>query len=113
MFCNSLKGKKMPKVARQYDDTTTGHSCDSVTEITGPHGEPSKVYANNIPVECLGNPTVPHQEPAGDGCSTHIEYIHEASTSVFIGGIAVARIGDKTDYGGEIITGSPNVYAGG
>jgi len=103
----------MPAVARDGDSTTTGHGCDSVTTVTGPTGSPAKVYANGIPVECKGNPVAPHTIPSGPACVDHPDaVINVGSTKVFVGGIALARIGDSTDNG-EIITGSPNVFAGG
>ena len=102
----------MPAVARDGDSTTTGHGCDSVTTVTGPTGSPAKVYVNGIPVECEGNPVAPHTIPGGSGCVPHSAVINVGSSRVFVGGIALARIGDSTDNG-EIISGSPNVFAGG
>lgn len=101
----------MPAVARQGDSTSTGHGCDGVTTVTGPTGSTAKVYANSIPVECKGNPTVVHAY-GGKGCSArHAASINAGSGTVFVGGIPLARIGDSTD-GGAIISGSPNVFAG-
>lgn len=102
----------MPAVARDGDQTTTGHGCDSVTTVTGPTGASAKVYANGIPVECEGNPVAPHTIPGGSGCVPHSAVINVGSSKVFVGGIALARIGDSTDSG-EIIQGSSNVFAGG
>lgn len=102
----------MPAVARDGDQTTTGHGCDSVTTVTGPTGSPAKVYANGIPVECQGNPVAPHTIPSGPACVPHSAVINVGSSKVFVNGIPLARIGDSTDSG-EIITGSPNVFAGG
>lgn len=100
----------MPAVARQFDNTSTGHGCDEVTQITGPTGGPARVYANNIPVECLGNPTVVHNLPSGDGCDPHTAFINVGSPNVFVATIPIARLGDSTDSG-NIISASPNVYA--
>jgi uncharacterized Zn-binding protein involved in type VI secretion len=100
----------MPGVARQGDSTSTGHGCDGVTTITGPTGAGAKVYANGIPIECQGNPTVVHRY-GGRNCSArHAAAINAGSSNVFVGGVAVARIGDSTD-GGSIISGSGNVFA--
>jgi uncharacterized Zn-binding protein involved in type VI secretion len=63
-------------------------------------------------VECEGNPVAPHTIPGGSGCVPHSAVINVGSSRVFVGGIALARIGDSTDNG-EIISGSPNVFAGG
>lgn len=100
----------MPGVARQGDSTSTGHGCDGTTTITGPTGAGAKVFANNIPIECQGNPTVVHRY-GGRNCSArHAASINAGSSNVFVGGVAVARIGDSTD-GGAITSGSGNVFA--
>lgn len=102
----------MPAVARQGDSISTGHPCTGVTTLTSPTGGVFNVYANGLGIECLGNPTVSHTILVGDACVPHVEVIKSASSSVFIGGIAVARVGDAADAG-QIISGSPDVYAGG
>jgi uncharacterized Zn-binding protein involved in type VI secretion len=100
----------MPAVARLGDPTTTGHGCDSTTTITGPTGAGAKVYANNIAVECKGNPVAAHTIDSGDLCVPHSAVINAGSGSVYVGNIPVARVGDSTD-GGAITSGSPNVFA--
>jgi uncharacterized Zn-binding protein involved in type VI secretion len=102
----------MPAVARDGDSTTTGHGCDSVTTVTGPTGALKKVYANGIPVECKGNPVAPHTIPDGPVCVPHSAVINVGSSTVFVGGIPLARVDDSTDDG-AISSGSPNVFAGG
>jgi uncharacterized Zn-binding protein involved in type VI secretion len=99
----------MPAIARQGDPTTTGHGCDTTTTITGPTGAVAKVYVNNIAVECKGNPTAAHTINSGRNCVAHPAVINVGSGNVFVGGIAVARVGDSTD-GGAITAGSPNVF---
>jgi uncharacterized Zn-binding protein involved in type VI secretion len=101
----------MPAVARQGDPTTTGHGCDGTTTVTDPTGAGAKVYANNIAVECKGNPTAPHTIPSGRFCVNHNAVINAGSGTVFVGGVAIARVGDSTD-GGSITAGSPTVFAG-
>jgi uncharacterized Zn-binding protein involved in type VI secretion len=100
----------MPAIARQGDPTTTGHGCDATTTITGPTGAGAKVFANGIPIECIGNPTSPHTIKSGKNCVPHSAAINAGSGNVFVGGIGVARVGDSTD-GGAITAGSPNVFA--
>lgn len=100
----------MPAVARNGDPTTTGHGCDETTTVTGPTGAVVNVYANNIAVECKGNPTSPHTIPSGPSCVDHSAVINVGSGTVFVGGVEVARVGDSTD-GGAITGGSPNVFA--
>jgi uncharacterized Zn-binding protein involved in type VI secretion len=100
----------MPAIARDGDPTSTGHGCDGVTTITGPTGAGAKVFANGIPIECQGNPTVVHAF-GGRRCSAkHAAAINVGSGNVFIGGVSVARVGDSTDSG-AILSGSPNVFA--
>ena len=102
----------MPAVARDGDSTSTGHECDGTTTITGPTGANVHVFANGIPVECAGDPTADHAY-GGKNCSAHhVAAINVGSGTVFVGGKALARIGDSTDSG-AISSGSPNVFAGG
>jgi uncharacterized Zn-binding protein involved in type VI secretion len=100
----------MPAVARDGDPTTTGHGCDGTTTVTGPTGAGAHVYANNIPVECVGNPTVVHAYGGLNCSSKHAAAINAGSGNVFVGNIAIARVGDSTD-GGAITAGSPTVFA--
>jgi uncharacterized Zn-binding protein involved in type VI secretion len=101
----------MPAIARKGDDTTTGHGCDAISTVIGPTGEEVNVYVNSIGVECKGNPVAPHTILAGISCVPHSAVINAGSLTVFVGSIAVARIGDSTDAG-AIIEGSSNVFAG-
>jgi uncharacterized Zn-binding protein involved in type VI secretion len=98
----------MPAIARQGDPTTTGHGCDGTTTVVGPTGAAAKVFANGIAIECKGNPTAAHTINSGNRCVPHGAVINAGSGNVFVGGIAVARVGDSTD-GGAITAGSPNV----
>jgi uncharacterized Zn-binding protein involved in type VI secretion len=98
----------MPAIARQGDPTTTGHGCDGTTTVVGPTGAAAKVFANGIAIECKGNPTAAHTINSGKRCVPHGAVINAGSGNVFVGGIAVARVGDSTD-GGAITAGSPNV----
>lgn len=100
----------MPAIARNGDPTTTGHGCDATTTVTGPTGASANVFANNIAIECIGNPTSAHTIRAGKSCVPHSAAINAGSGSVFVGNIGVARVGDSTD-GGSITGGSPNVFA--
>jgi len=100
----------MPAIARDGDPTTTGHGCDGTTTVTGPTGAGAKVFANGIPIECIGNPTAAHTIKSGRSCVPHSAAINAGSGNVFVGGIGVARVGDSTD-GGSITAGSSNVIA--
>jgi len=102
----------MPAVARLGDPTTTGHGCTSTTTVVGPTGAVAKVYANNIAIECKGNPTAEHTIGDPPFCVAHTAKINVGSGNVYVGNIAVARKGDSTDNG-AITAGSPNVFANG
>jgi uncharacterized Zn-binding protein involved in type VI secretion len=101
----------MPAIARDGDPTTTGHGCDTTSTVTGPTGASAKVYVNNIPVECKGNPVAPHTINSGDSCIPHSAVINEGSSTVFVNNIEIARVGDSTDAG-LITAGSPDTFAG-
>ena len=102
----------MPAVTRKGDGTTTGHGCDVISTVIGPTGELVSVYVNNIGVECKGNPVAPHTIDVGATCQPHSAVINVGSSTVYVGNIPIARIGDSTDAG-VIIGGSSNVFAGG
>lgn len=72
-------------------------------------GNTAGVFVNGLAVPVLGQPVPPH--PVA-GCAPDTSVLTTASTTVFIGGIGAARIGDL--YGNNIITsGSSNVFIGG
>ena len=102
----------MPAVARKDDFCITGHGCDVISTVIGPTGELVGVYVNSIGVETEGNPVAPHTIPAGSYCIPHIAVINVGSSTVYVGGIPIARFGDSTDSG-AITSGSSNVFAGG
>jgi len=99
----------MPPAARLSDF----HECPMETPavipiphvggpIIGP-GEPT-VLIDNMPAArvtdtllCIGPP----------------DEIVSGSATVFIGGLAAARVGDQTAHGGEIVLGALNVMIGG
>ena len=101
----------MPAVSRKGDTLTTGHGCDATTTLATP-GQTS-VFANNIRVARITDPTVTHLvPPIIPPCSSHASTVKVGSDSVFVEGLACARIGDSADAG-AMITGSDNVFAGG
>jgi len=101
----------MPAVCRVGDSLSTGHGCDATTTIAAPNND-GTVHANGIDVIVVGAPTSPHTILAGEVCVPHSAQLNAGSSSVFINGIAVGRVGDSADAG-AMITGSPNVFAGG
>lgn len=98
----------MPEIARIGDDFSTGHGCTGVSQIAEGSED---VFANGIPVSRLGDMSVSHTIPSGDDCVPHVVPISGASASVYINGIACARVTDSIDAG-AIVAGSPDVFAG-
>jgi len=100
----------MPAISRGGDSVSTGHGCDAVTTLDSNNtGLSSNVYMNGIPVCCVGDKTIIHTIPGGSSCVPHIAYINSGSSTVFVGGKGVARIGDSCDSG-VIISGSGNIF---
>lgn len=105
----------MPAISRVGDALSTGHGCDGVTTIGGSNqtkANTAPVLANDSLVIVVGAPTVSHLIPGGSSCVSHTSTLGSGSSSVFINGIAVGRIGDSAD-GGAMLAGSGNVFAGG
>lgn len=100
----------MPAVVRVGDTLSTGHACTGTTTLDTP--SQSTVFANGILVCRVGDPTVSHPFPPTPGCAPHVANINAGSSSVFVVGSAVGRIGDSADAG-AMTTGSPDVFAGG
>lgn len=100
----------MPAIARETDSVSTGHDCDTITTLdSGSTGNSSNVYITGLGVCCVGDKTVVHNIRVGISCTPHIETIKNGSSTIFISGKAVARIGDSCDNG-VIISGSGNVF---
>lgn len=101
----------MPAVAVK-DDTVmspdgTGRDCQSALETFVDEVNKSQVFINNKPIVVAGNIVKPHNL---SGCQQiDKSALSTYSTTVFVGGLGVGRIGDY--YGNNIITkGSPNVF---
>lgn len=99
----------MPPVARYADSFRTGHGCTPISTITAPSTD---VIANGRGVERRGDPSVPHTVNRGSSCVPHVVKITGGSSTVIVNGRRCARIGDSIDAG-AIISGSPDVIAGG
>ena len=100
----------MPAVSRKGDSLSTGHGCVSTTTLDTP-GQGS-VFANNILVARIGDPTVAHPNPPIPICPNHVANVNAGSPNVYVVGIKVGRIGDSADAG-AMISGSGNVFANG
>lgn len=101
----------MPAVVRVGDPLSTGHGCDGSTTLSS-HAQDGTVLANSIVIAVVGAPTVVHTIPGGSACVPHSANLNAGSSSVYINGIPVGRIGDSADAG-SMTGGSPNVFAGG
>jgi uncharacterized Zn-binding protein involved in type VI secretion len=85
----------MAQVARQNDMHSHGGYIVN--------GSPD-TFANGLPVARQGDMAM---------CSQHgMVQIITASSTVFANGHPVARVGDMLSCGAQIITGSPDTYAG-
>ena len=100
----------MPAVVRTGDSLSTGHGCTATTTLDTP--SQSTVFANGILICRVGDPTVSHPFPPDPPCAPHVANINAGSSTVFVVGAAVGRIGDSADAG-AITSGSPTVFAGG
>lgn len=102
----------MPAIAVcGVDEIATGHPCDGTALIKAKAD--NRVTIGGQPVALVGDLIAPHTIKAGDACVPHpAAVINAGSSKVFVGGIAVARIGDSADAG-AIISGSSGVFAGG
>lgn len=99
----------MPQVSRHADLCRTGHTC---TSIVGVRATQFSVYINGIPSLKQGDPVMPHTIRRGLKCIDHPANVRRGSTSVFVEGIPIARVGDSTDRG-AMIRGAVDVFAGG
>jgi len=100
----------MPAVSRVGDSLSTGHGCTGSTTIASSNTDGS-VKADSINIIVVGAPTVSHPFPPNPPCAPHVANLNAGSSSVFIQGIAVGRVGDSADAG-AMTSGSPSVYAG-
>ena len=99
----------MPGVSRRGDSLSTGHICSSTTTLTTP--AQSTVKANGILIARKTDSTVPHPFPPQPPCANHTAVVNAGSSTVFVEGKALARIGDSADAG-AMTSGSSNVFSG-
>ena len=107
----------MPKnpVAIKGAACTTGHGCDAVTTVLGGS---ANVKIGNVGVLTQGDPLAPHTinqpPPLLPPCTNHPgQIVNTGSTTVFVNGKPIARVGDSVDIAGTITVGITNVVAGG
>ena len=92
----------MPKICREDDSFSTGHTCDATSKLAAPSSEVANttVFVEGKLVARKGDPTDSHEILVGDTCTPHTSSIvGTCSTNVFVKGIGVARIGDAVDAG--------------
>ena len=92
----------MPAVSRKGDSLSTGHGCVSTTTLDTP-GQGS-VFANNILVARIGDPTVSHPNPPIPICPNHVANVNAGSPNVYVVGIKVGRDDIHKQYGLPIRT---------
>lgn len=99
----------MPSVSR-VGDTVSVHECGVVP--TAASGS-SDVYTNNISTHGQGDANTAHPfAPPIAGCPTHSTALSSGSSSVYVNGKQIARIGDSYGCGIALTQGSGNVFAG-
>lgn len=67
------------------------------------------VFVNGVGVHCVGDQWAVH---CNSQPQCHAGALEEGSSTVYVGGKAVGRIGDPVDCGSFVATGSPNVFCG-
>ena len=100
----------MPAACRKGDSLSTGHICSSTTTLDTP--AQSSVFNDNKLMARKTDKTVPHPFPPNPPCPNHVANVNVGSSTVFVVGKNIARVGDSTDAG-AMTQGSGNVFAGG
>jgi uncharacterized Zn-binding protein involved in type VI secretion len=96
----------MPPAAR----LTNQHVCPLVTGVVPHVGGP--IVSPGCPTVLIGSLPAARVTDIAI-CVGPPDVIVMGSTSVFIGGLMAARIGDPTAHGGAIVSGLPTVLIGG
>jgi len=99
----------MPAVVRIGDSLSTGHGCSASTTLAS--ANQGSVFVNGILAAVVGAATVPHPFPPDPPCAPHVANLNAGSSSVFVEGKPLGRVGDSADAG-AMTSGSPNVSAG-
>ena len=92
----------MPKICREDDSFSTGHTCDATSKLAAPSSSLANttVFVEDKLVARKGDPTDSHEILVGDTCTPHTSSIvGDCSPNVFVEGKAVARVGDAVDAG--------------
>lgn len=97
----------MPAVTR-LGDACTGHGCWPPRPSTGASPD---VFVNGIAAHREGDAWAPHTCPTIP--ETHASVLAAGSTTVFVNGKPLGRIGDPVACGSSVAVGSANVFSGG
>ena len=102
----------MPAVARGNgtDGIKTFHGCTTYTTCSSCS---INVRANGIGVHRENDSNTSHTIKVGDSCPSHSTTVIVGSPNVKVNGRGVARVGDRYNNCGQIVGGSPNVFANG
>lgn len=96
----------MPAVTRK-GDADVSH-CSGMTR----DGCSPDVFVNGIAVSRQGDNNTSHLLP-GAPCPSHAAPIATGSSTVFVNGKGIGRVGDALSGCTSVAAGSPNVFAGG
>lgn len=96
----------MPAVTRVGDADVT--HCSTPFRAQGS----ADVFCNGIPVSRQGDLNTTHQLP-GSPCPSHAAAIAAGSSTVFVNGRGIGRVGDAVSGCTSVAQGSPDVFAGG
>lgn len=105
----------MPAVARLGDATSNTHGCDAAPDIDEGEanvGLASGVTANGIAVAVNTSAIEAHTFLSGSSCVPHTTAVNQGSSSVTVGGKALAYVGATVSCPGTITAGSPSVTVG-
>lgn len=97
----------MPAVTRIGDSDVT--HCTGMSRAEGS----GNVFVNGIAVSCQGDNNTSHLKPPCDPGTPHVAAIETGSTTVFVNGDGIGRVGDGVDSCTSVASGSNNVFAGG
>ena len=97
----------MPAVTR-LGDSCSGHGCWPPRPSTGASPD---VFVNGIAVHRQGDAWAPHTCPTIP--ETHDSVLASGSSTVYVNGKQIGRIGDPVVCGSTVASGSANVFAGG
>lgn len=99
----------MPAIVRE-GDICTGHGCWPPRPAIS---SSKTVFSDGRGVVRKGDRYAVHCKPCGKNPACHDSFVTEGSSSVFVDGIPVARVGDPIACGSLCSTGSLNSLGGG